>query len=91
MTHPDNEPGKTYDVDDRRRAAVLSACEGLPTEWLERGFVKKLYSAVAVFALADKLGDRRGGSIVFPLRWWEDDVRAEFDMLNNIAAPGRIQ
>jgi hypothetical protein len=91
VAHPSNEPGKTYDVDDRRRLAALAACDGIPTEQLERGIVKELYAAPAFLALADKLGKREGLSLIFPVKWWDDCVRGMLDALNNIAAPERIQ
>lgn len=91
MTHPDNEPGKSYDVDDRRKMAALKAVEGLPTEWLERGLVNDLYQFVAVMALADKMSERVNGYVRTPSGWWDEYVRARLDALNNIAAPERIQ
>lgn len=87
--HPDNEPGKSYEVDDRRRAAALSACDGLPTEWLERGLVQELYKFVAVIALADHMSARENGSVVVPAMWWKEHVRGAMDRLNEIAEPAR--
>lgn len=88
MSHPDNEPGKSYDLDDRRRAAVLAACEGLPTEWLERGLVAELYKTIVMLALADHIGERSNGSISFPERWWKNHFRGMLDSLNSIATAG---
>lgn len=85
MPHPDNEPGKSYDEDDRRRAAALTACAGLPTEWLERGLVGELYKAIALLALADKMAERIDGDVRHPERWWNDHVRGTLDGLNRIA------
>ena len=85
MDHPDNEPGKSYQVDDRRRAAALAACEGLPTEWLERDFVQEMYRFVALMALADKMQDRDGGNIITPASWWDEHVRGSIDRMNEVA------
>lgn len=85
MAHPHNEPGKSYDVDDRRRAAALAACDGLPTEWLERGFVKELYGFMGTMALADRMLDRRDGHVLYPERMWQEWVRNTIDRLNDIA------
>lgn len=83
---------KSYIDNDRRRAAALSACEGLPTEWLERGLVNELYKAIALLALADRMGERRDGStIVFPIPWWDAHVRGAIDELNLIAEPNNRQ
>lgn len=90
MSASDNEPGKTYDIDDRRRAAALEACEGLPTEWLERGFIKQMYTAIAAFSLSNHMGERDGKTISFPEKWWDADIRAQLDALNNIAKPERL-
>jgi hypothetical protein len=87
--HPDNEPGKSYQTDERRRAAALTACEGLPTEWLERGVVGELYKFVALIALADKMADRTDGFVRNPEGWWDEHVRGGLDALNRIAAPGK--
>ena len=89
MSHPDNEPGKSYDDCDRRRAAAFNACDGIPTEWLERGLIKQMYAALAVIALADMLKEARGDDIIFPARWWRNSVRAELDKMNEIATAGR--
>lgn len=86
----DNEPGKSYDVDDRRRAAALAACDGLPTEWLERGFVQRMFTAMAAFALCNHVGERDGKTISFPEQWWDADIRAQLDALNNVANPARM-
>ena len=91
MTHPSNEPGKTYDNDERRRRAALNACDGLPTEWLERGLVKELYRAMALIALADKLAEHKEGEVCFQAGWWNAHVRGELDALNNLARPERVQ
>lgn len=85
MSHQDNEPGKSYDDSERRRAATFAACDGLPTEWLERGLIQQMYRALAVIALADRLKEPRGGDIVFPATWWQMSVRAEIDKMNAIA------
>ena len=85
MPHPDNEPGKSYDVDDRRRAAALAACEGFPTEWLERGLVQELYKFVAMIAVADRMKECRDGNVQTPERWWQEHVRGAIDRLNDIA------
>lgn len=85
MAHPDNEPGKSYDVDDRRRVAALAACKGLPTEWLERGLVQELYKFVALIALADKMAERRNGYVLSPETWWRDHVAAAIEQINSIA------
>lgn len=91
MAHPDNEPGKSYDVDDRRRAAALKAVEGLPTEWLERGIVNDLYKFTAVLALADRMSERVDGYVKTPTGWWDEYVRGGLDALNNLADPKRVQ
>lgn len=91
MAHPDNEPGKSYDIDERRRLAALNACDGLPTEWLERGFIKSLYAFAACVAVADKMADRVDGQVRIPATWWSDHIRAEIDALNNLANPDRLQ
>lgn len=85
MAHPDNEPGKSYDVNDRRLAAALRACEGLPTEWLERGLVQELYKSMSTMALADRTLDRRDGYVLYPERMWQEYVRGTIDRLNEIA------
>lgn len=90
--HPDNEPGKSYQIDDRRREAALAACNGLPTEWLERGLISELYKFVAVIALVDTMTKDDGGSLRIPRSWWQEHVRKSLDGLNEIAtAPTRIQ
>lgn len=89
MAHPDNEPGKSYQMDDRRRAAALSACEGLPTEWLERGLVQELYKFIAVMLLADHMAERRDGFVLTPSGWWDEYVRGSVDRLNDIAKAGQ--
>lgn len=85
MSHPENEPGKSYNVDDRRRAAALTACDGFPTEWLERGFVRELYSFAAVMALADTMSRKEDGYVKTPSEWWREHVRGCMDRLNDIA------
>lgn len=85
MAHPSNEPGKTYDLDDRRRAAAVEACNGIPTEWLERGFIAELYKTMALISLADHMAERKDGDVRHPERWWREHVRAHIDALNNIA------
>jgi hypothetical protein len=88
MTHPNNEPGKSYDIDDRRRTAALAACEGLPTEWLERGFVGELYKFIALISLADHMAARSDGYVRIPEIWWREHVRGGIDGLNEIATAG---
>lgn len=68
MAHPSNEPGKTYDLDDRRRAAAVAACEGIPTEWLERGFIAELYKTMALVSLCDHMAERKDGDVRHPER-----------------------
>jgi hypothetical protein len=87
--HPDNEPGKSYEDSPRRREATFNACDGVPTEWLERGLIKQMYAALAVIALADHLKDTSGTDITFPASWWQHSVRAELDKMNDIAKAGR--
>lgn len=88
MTHPDNEPGKSYDVDDRRRTAALKACDGLPTEALERGIVNELYKAIAYLRLMDHMAERRGGYVLLLERQWLEEVRARINVLNDTVVPG---
>jgi hypothetical protein len=85
MSHPDNEPGKTYDVDDRRRAAALFDCDGIPTEWLEAGFFHELYKFVAVATLCDRMSEVRDGYVRVPAQWWQENIRGSIDRLNEIA------
>lgn len=88
--HPDNEPGKSYDDCPRRREATFKACDGIPTEWLERGLIRQMYAALAVIALADALKDLEpNGDISFPANWWQQSVRAEIDAMNAIASAGK--
>lgn len=89
MSHPDNEPGKSYDDCGRRREATFNACDGIPTEWLERGLIKQMYAALAVVALADTLKESVNGNITFPAVWWKHAVRAELDKMNAIATAGK--
>jgi len=88
MGHPSNEPGKTYDVDDRRRAAALAACDGLPTEWLERGFISELYKTAALISLCDYIAERKDGDVRHPAGWWQEHIRGHIDALNAIASSG---
>lgn len=88
MAHPSNEPGKTYDLDDRRRAAAVAACEGIPTEWLERGFIAELYKTMALISLADHMAERKDGDVRHPERWWNEHVRGQRNALNEIASVG---
>lgn len=88
MTHPDNEPGKTYDIDDRRRDAAVNACDGIPTEWLERGFIKELYRAMALISLANHMAERKDGDVRCPERWWNEHVGGQIGALNSIASSG---
>lgn len=74
---------------DRRRTAAIAACEGLPTEWLERGLVQELYKFVAVMALADKMSEHKDGYVRTPDGWWEEYVRGSIDRLNEIAKAGQ--
>jgi hypothetical protein len=84
-----NEPGKSYEDCPRRREAAFDACDGIPTEWLERGLIKQMYSALAVIALADALKDVEGDDITFPANWWKRSVREELDKMNAIATAGK--
>lgn len=88
MSHPDNQPGFTYDVDDRRREAALKACDGLPTEALERGIIKELYTLAASMTVADKMALRKDGSVLIPAHLWEADVRGAINRLNETCVPG---
>jgi len=90
MSHPDNEPGKSYDINERRQAAALAACEGLPTEWLERDLVQELYKFVAMISLADHMATEKNGYVQTPSEWWAQNVRGGIDRLNEIAQPGFI-
>lgn len=89
MAHPSNEPGKSYDDCQQRREAAFNACDGIPTEWLERGLIKQMYAALAVIALADTLKESASGNIIFPAVWWQNCVRAELDKMNAIATAGK--
>ena len=79
---------KTYTVDDRRRRAALEACDGLPTESLERGIVAALFKAVAMMALLDKMGERTATDISHPIHFWEAHVRSLINELNDMVEPG---
>ena len=90
MSHPDNEPGKSYDDCERRRKAAFNACDGIPTEWLERGLIKQMYATLSVIALADTLKDvDPNGDISFPANWWRHSVREELNKMNAIATAGK--
>lgn len=86
--HPSNEPGKSYQIDDRRRSAALVACDGLPTEALERGIVKELYMLAAFIALMNKVADRHNGDLCIPTFMWEENVGAAMNRLNDTVVPG---
>lgn len=88
MSDAANEPGKSYDVDDRRRAAALKACEGLPTEALERGLVNELYILAMFTAVMDGMAERRDGCVLIPEHMWARDVRARINILNDCVVPG---
>jgi hypothetical protein len=81
-SHPENKPGQTYDVNDRRRVAALKACDGLPTEALEHGVIKELYSLAALMVVHDKMAERRDGSVVISEAIWQTHIRAAIDRLN---------
>lgn len=88
MAHQDNEPGKTYDVDDRRRAAALAACDGIPTEALERGIIKELYTIAGFLVVTDAMGERRDGYVLIPEHMWAADIRARINLMNDAVEPG---
>ena len=79
---------KSYEVNDRRRAAALAACDGLPTEALERGIIKELYKLAAVLVVADKMAMRINGIVRIPIHLWETDVCCALNRLNDTCEPG---
>ncbi len=79
---------QSYENDDRRRAAALEACKGIPTEALERGIVAELYKLAAVCALAGVMSQRRDGWVVIPSGWWDEHIGEAKDRLNDICEPG---
>lgn len=87
----DNEPGKTYDIDDRRRDAALEACDGLPTEALERGIVKELYKLAAFLTVHDAMAPRERGNVVIPEWIWADNIRGAINRLNLTVDPGHTK
>lgn len=87
----DNEPGKTYDVDDRRRAAALAACDGLPTEALERGIVQELYRLAAFITVHDAMAPREKGNVVIPEWIWADNVKTSINRLNLTVEPNHTK
>lgn len=87
-----SDAAKSYVADARRQEAALNACRGLPTAWLERDLVNELYKAMALLALADKMGDRPSEAVIqFPIGWWNAHVRGALDSLNLIADPTQRQ
>lgn len=89
--HQDNKPGQSYDVDDRRRAAALAACEGIPTEALERGIVQELYKLAATMTMHDKMAERKDGNVVVSEWIWDEHVRSAINRLNDTCEPGHTR